>query len=118
MRSRVPTALCVAIVRFYVPIGEPDGEADSAAQGSAPVRRIAARKQGFLASSEPGGACVSLRTAMGVRREKAALSSGCKAHPANRSSRKQPEQSWRQRNDLYELHRVKSFFALWLQTPT
>jgi hypothetical protein len=30
----------------------------------------------------------------GVRREKAALSSGCKAHPAIRSSRKQSEQSW------------------------
>jgi hypothetical protein len=42
-------------------------------------------------------------TVTGVRREKAALSSGCKAHPANRSSRKQPEQSWRQRNGLYEL---------------
>ena len=32
---------------------------------------------------------------LGVRREKAALSSGCEAHPANRSSRKQSEQSWR-----------------------
>jgi hypothetical protein len=32
---------------------------------------------------------------IGVRREKAALSSGCKAHPAIRSSRKQSEQSWR-----------------------
>src|SRR5271170_7273851 len=30
-----------------------------------------------------------------VRREKAALSSGCKSRPAKRSSRKQPEQSWR-----------------------
>ena len=30
-----------------------------------------------------------------VRRGKAALSSGCKPRPANRSSRKQPEQSWR-----------------------
>src|SRR5882762_5029918 len=28
----------------------------------------------------------------GVRRGKAALSSGCESHPANRSSRKQPEQ--------------------------
>jgi hypothetical protein len=37
-------------------------------------------------------------TAYGVRREKAALSSGCEAHPAIRSSRKQSEQSWRQRN--------------------
>ena len=34
-------------------------------------------------------------TGIGVRREKAALSSGCKAHPAIRSSRKQSEQSWR-----------------------
>ena len=35
---------------------------------------------------------------MGVRRDKAALSSGCEAHPANRSSRKQPEQAWRRRS--------------------
>ena len=34
-------------------------------------------------------------TSMGVRRDKAALSSGCKAHPAIRSRRKQSEQSWR-----------------------
>src|SRR5262249_19757821 len=34
-------------------------------------------------------------TAVGVRRDKAALSSGCKSHPAKRSSRKQPEQLWR-----------------------
>jgi hypothetical protein len=34
-------------------------------------------------------------SAIGVRREKAALSSGCKAHPAIRSCRKQSEQSWR-----------------------
>jgi hypothetical protein len=34
-------------------------------------------------------------TGSGVRREKAALSSGCKAHPAIRSRRKQSEQSWR-----------------------
>jgi hypothetical protein len=33
--------------------------------------------------------------AIGVRRDKAALSSGCKAHPAIRSSREQSEQSWR-----------------------
>src|SRR5262249_29523813 len=82
-----------------------------------------ARQPGYESSFEPGASNqarsrVMPMTAQGVRREKAALSSGCKAHPANRSSRKQPEQSWRQRNDLYELHRVKSFFALWLQTPT
>jgi len=36
------------------------------------------------------------RTAgFGVRRDKAALCSGCEAHPAVRSSRKQSEQSWR-----------------------
>ena len=35
---------------------------------------------------------------VGVRRDKAALSSGCEAHPAIRSSRKQPEQAWRRRN--------------------
>jgi hypothetical protein len=34
-------------------------------------------------------------TVSGVRRDKAALSSGCKSHPAIRSSRKQSEQSWR-----------------------
>ena len=37
-------------------------------------------------------------TSMGVRRDKAALSSGCEPHPAIRSSRKQPEQAWRRRN--------------------
>src|SRR6202048_4699664 len=37
-------------------------------------------------------------TVMWVRRDKAALSSGCEAHPAIRSSRKQPEQAWRRRN--------------------
>src|SRR5580692_933094 len=37
-------------------------------------------------------------TSMGVRRDKAALSSGCKPHPAIRSSQKQPEQAWRRRN--------------------
>jgi hypothetical protein len=34
-------------------------------------------------------------TVIGVRREKAALSSGCKPHLAIRSRRKQSEQSWR-----------------------
>ena len=44
----------------------------------------------------PGTAAETRQTtALGVRREKAALSSGCKAHPAIRSSRKQSEQSWR-----------------------
>jgi hypothetical protein len=43
------------------------------------------------------GSGVSM-TALGVRRDKAALSSGCKPHPAIRSSRKQPEQAWRRRN--------------------
>ncbi len=37
--------------------------------------------------------CMSQVLACAVK--KAALSSGCKAHPAKRSSRKQPEQSWR-----------------------
>ena len=39
-------------------------------------------------------------TSMGVRRDKAALSSGCEAHPAIRSSRKQPEQATTRRNAL------------------
>jgi len=34
-------------------------------------------------------------SAVHVRREKAAVSSGCKPHPVIRSSRKQSEQSWR-----------------------
>jgi hypothetical protein len=34
-------------------------------------------------------------SATGVRRDKAALSSRCKAHPAIRTRRKQSEQSWR-----------------------
>jgi len=38
---------------------------------------------------------LSQGSALGVRRDKAALSSGCKAHPAFRSSRKRSEQSWR-----------------------
>jgi hypothetical protein len=38
---------------------------------------------------------VGQMAALGVRRDKAALSSGCKAHPAIRSGRKQSEQSWR-----------------------
>ncbi len=37
-------------------------------------------------------------TGMGVRRERRRFSSGCEAHPAIRSSRKQPEQAWRRRN--------------------
>jgi hypothetical protein len=35
---------------------------------------------------------VSRTAVLGVRREKAALSSGCEAHPAIRSSRKRSEQ--------------------------
>ena len=38
-----------------------------------------------------------LKSAQGVRRERRRFSGGCKSHPAKRSSRKQPEQSWRQR---------------------
>jgi len=37
-------------------------------------------------------------TVFGVRREKAALFQWVKAPPGNRSSRKQPEQLWRQQN--------------------
>ena len=45
---------------------------------------------------EPRGSTAVRQTAaFGVRREKAALSSGCKPHPATRSSRKRSEQSWR-----------------------
>jgi hypothetical protein len=47
---------------------------------------------------EPTIALHNALSALGVRRGKAALSSGCESHPANRSSRKQPEQLWRKRN--------------------
>jgi hypothetical protein len=33
-------------------------------------------------------------SAVGVRRDKAAFSSGCKPPPGNRSGRKHPEQPW------------------------
>ena len=42
-----------------------------------------------------GSIAVPRMAGFGVRREKAALSGGCKPHPAIRSSRKQSEQSWR-----------------------
>jgi hypothetical protein len=38
------------------------------------------------------------RLGIHVRRDNAALSSGCKAHPAIRSRRKHPEEAWRRRN--------------------
>ena len=47
------------------------------------------------AAAEPITADHRRTAGTGVRREKAALSSGCKAHPATRSSRKRSEQSWR-----------------------
>ena len=54
------------------------------------------RLMGRSGMVQPTGCIVVRRTAaIGVRRAKAALSSGCKAHPAIRSSRKQSEQSWR-----------------------
>ena len=43
----------------------------------------------------PGPLVTGVMSGSGVRRDKAALSSGCKPHPATRSSRKQSEQSWR-----------------------
>src|SRR5262245_59841948 len=50
-----------------------------------PIGRLAGRGRGQGAGMP----------AYGVRREKAALSSGGEPHPAKRSSRKQPEQLWR-----------------------
>src|SRR6516225_10568855 len=47
----------------------------------------------FATLQRPPG-CYPATTETGVRRDKAALSSGCKPHPAIRSSRKQPEQAW------------------------
>ena len=45
--------------------------------------------------TNPGFPHDSRMSAFHVRRDKAALSSGCEAHPALRSSRKQPGQAWR-----------------------
>jgi hypothetical protein len=52
---------------------------------------ILERRQRFRPA---GSTTVSEMAVYGVRREKATLSSGCEAHPALRSSRKQSEQSW------------------------
>jgi hypothetical protein len=66
-----------------------------------PNREFFAALQG-IKSGDQGNFCldqgIPLSSAVGVRRDKAALSSGCKPHPAIRSSRKQPEQAWRRRN--------------------
>jgi hypothetical protein len=48
-----------------------------------------------LVASLPYSGPSQRTTALGVRRDKVALSSGWKAHPAIRSRRKQSEQSWR-----------------------
>jgi hypothetical protein len=71
----------------------PPGVKGQAASGSnrEGASTEAGRKDGAARSSVEG-------PVMGVRRDKAALSSGCKAHPAIRSRRKQPEQAWRRRN--------------------
>ena len=62
------------------------------------VWRAAPAEGGGDLADQVGGEDVPERPASGVRRDKAALSSGCEAHPAIRSSRKQPEQAWRRRN--------------------
>jgi hypothetical protein len=51
--------------------------------------------EGCFGCGAPQSDRLTGKTAIGVRRDKAALSSGCKTHPAIRSSRKQSEQSWR-----------------------
>ena len=71
------------------------GEVERLLDESVDVRRLpiaapAARMRQHVLDDAVGAAAV-----LGVRREKAALSSGCEAHPALRSSRKQSEQSWR-----------------------
>jgi len=48
---------------------------------------------GRNAAFPPKPICTSRRLELIRRRDKAALSSGCKPHPAIRSSRKQPEQA-------------------------
>jgi len=69
---------------------------------TAPSKK-AARLSGYCGSDLMLGGPASFRrlermAASHVRREKAALSSGCKPRPANRSSRKQLGQPWRRRN--------------------
>jgi hypothetical protein len=51
--------------------------------------------KGLLSVKQSGSNAIERMAGIGVRRDKAALSSACKAHPAIRSSRKQSEQSWR-----------------------
>jgi hypothetical protein len=64
--------------------------------GSQPKCDVAGASWGGPDVAHLGQPMVTERmTASHVRREKAALSSGCKAHPAIRSRRKQSEQSWR-----------------------
>ena len=64
--------------------------ADLRSRSSAGNLRLPRRAKRPAGSRRGGGTAVP-----GVRRDKAALSSGCKPHPAIRSSRKQSEQSWR-----------------------
>jgi hypothetical protein len=78
----------------------PSGYAPQAAspQTRHVVAKGAARGALWKSAPQQGGVVEVERSGLGVRREKAALSSGCKPHLAIRSSRKQPEQAWRRRN--------------------
>jgi hypothetical protein len=82
----------------------PAGGRRSAAEVEGRVQRTttSTRKFHFLGQASleggrqpPSFSIAGWLSALGVRRDKAALSSGCKAHPAIRSRRKQSEQSWR-----------------------
>ena len=59
----------------------------------APESPISARPKSFVVGSAGS-------SAKGVRRDKAALFQWVQAPPGDRSSRKQPEQAWRERNVL------------------
>jgi hypothetical protein len=83
-RANVPLKSCAgspsdALPRHGVVVSCPSGQ----------------RPQGPLGGDLTRQPAVPRTAGIGVRRDKAALSSGCKTHPAIRSSRKQSEQSWR-----------------------
>ena len=74
------------------------GEDEAGTAQAVREHREAARPMTFNANDLPEQRPPSMRSAMTasrVRRDKAALSSGCEPHPATAPAGKQPEQSWR-----------------------
>ena len=90
--SEIPAATAFVITNghFFEPRRQSHVHAGGSAKGHEPSLR-------FDDCEVWNGWLVEVRrmSAIGVRRDKAALSSGCKPHPAIRSRRKQSEQSWR-----------------------